>query len=54
MAYSDIYIDSPIDSTGRIVIPMPIRKQYDIQPGDRLKFKATKDEILMVLPEKQA
>ena len=40
-----------IDSMGRIVIPMEIRKQLDIKDNDELKIDVINNEIVISKPE---
>ena len=36
-----------IDEMGRILIPKPIRKMYDMQFGDKFEIFAEKDSLVM-------
>ena len=42
-----IQICRKIDELGRIVIPMDLRKQYGLKPGDEIWFTAYDDGILI-------
>ncbi len=48
MIQKEFYFESCIDKVGRLVIPMPIRRQHDIKAGDVLRFVATKEGILLI------
>jgi len=45
-------ISSKISSKGQVVIPKEFRKKLGIKAGDRIKFKLTKEGIL-IIPEKK-
>ncbi len=36
-----------VDDLGRIVIPMELRKRFDIQPGDPLEITVDGDSIIL-------
>ncbi len=52
MAVKELYYERKIDNTGRLVVPMPVRQQYGIAPGDTLRFVAVEDGILLVPTKK--
>ncbi len=42
------HFDKKLDSTGRLVVPKPVREQYGIPPGDKLRFVPVEDGILLL------
>ncbi len=53
MAIKELCYERKIDNTGRLVIPMPVRRQYGIATGDTLRFVAAEGGILLVPVKKK-
>ena len=51
VAFSKLHADIQLGAQGRVVVPAPIRKALEFQPGDTLVARVEDDRLVIEKPE---